>query len=147
MSKGSRIPRSPRRCISSWAPSSRACTGRGSSCRGAWQTTCECEWRGTLMITKQRPYVLEPNTQAFVDALRAQGSKPIHELSYGEAREVLEDAQAGTTTLPAQGEEAGLPVAPTGGGALGIFRPQGTPGPLPVVGYFHRRGLVLGSKR
>src|SRR6266404_3159379 len=39
MSKGSHIPRSPRRCISSWARPSRACTGRGSSCRGAWPTT------------------------------------------------------------------------------------------------------------
>src|SRR5260370_16162860 len=98
MSKGSRIPRSPRRCISSWARSSRACTGRGSSCRGAWQTTCEYVRRETLMITKQRPYVLEPKTQAFVDALSAQGSKPIHELSYADAREGLEDAQAWNAT-------------------------------------------------
>jgi len=98
------------------------------------------------MITKQRPYVLEPKTQAFVDALSAQGSKPIHELSYGEAREVLEDAQAGTTTLPAEVEEAVLPIGPTGEVAVRIYRPKGTQGPLPVVMYFHGGGWVLGSK-
>jgi acetyl esterase len=98
------------------------------------------------MITKQRPYVLEPKTQAFVDALRAQGSKPIHELSYGEAREVLEDAQAGTTTLPAEVEETVLPIGPTGEVAVRIYRPKGTQGPLPVVMYFHGGGWVLGSK-
>src|SRR5260370_31775528 len=112
MSKGSRIPRSPRRCTSSWATSSRACTGPGSSCSGAWPTTCECAPRETLMITKQRPYILEPKTQAFVDALSAQGIKPIHELSYREARQVLEDVQAGTRQSPSQVERVVLPVAP-----------------------------------
>ena len=98
------------------------------------------------MITKQRPYVLEPKTQAFVDALSARGSKPIYELSYGEAREVLEDAQAGTTTLPAEVEETVLPIGPTGEVAVRIYRPKGTQGPLPVVMYFHGGGWVLGSK-
>src|SRR5258705_905422 len=133
MSKGSRIPRSPRRCISSWAPSSRACTGPGSSCSGAWPTTCECARRGTLMITKQRPYALEPKTQAFVDALSAQGIKPIHELSYGEARQVLEDVQAGTATLPAQVEETGRPIGRTGEEAGRIYRPNRAPSYLPVL--------------
>src|SRR5260370_24372900 len=112
MSKGSRIPRSPRRCTSSWATSSRACTGPGSSCSGAWPTTCECAPRETLMITKQRPYILEPKTQAFVDALSAQGIKPIHELSYGEARQVLEEVQPGTTTFPAECQETVHPARP-----------------------------------
>lgn len=98
------------------------------------------------MITKQRRYVLEPKTQAFVDALGARGSKLIHELSYGEAREVLEDAQAGATTLPAEVEETVLPIGPTGEVAVRIYRPMGTQGPLPVVMYFHGGGWVLGSK-
>ena len=98
------------------------------------------------MITKQRRYVLEPKTQAFVDALGARGSKPIYELSYGEAREVLEDAQAGATTLPAEVEETVLPIGPTGEVAVRIYRPMGTQGPLPVVMYFHGGGWVLGSK-
>ena len=96
------------------------------------------------MITKQRPYILEPKTHAFVDALSAQGIKPIHELSYGEAREVLEDAQAGTTTLPAEVEETVLPIGPTGEVAVRIYRPKGTHGPLPVVMYFQRGWLGVG---
>ena len=61
------------------------------------------------MITKQRPYILEPKTQAFVDALSAQGIKPIHELSYGEARQVLEDVQAGAPTALRFGNQDELP--------------------------------------
>lgn len=38
--------------------------------------------------------ILEPTTQAFVDSLAAQKGKPIYELSYKDARKVLEDAQA-----------------------------------------------------
>lgn len=97
------------------------------------------------MITKQRPSILEPKTQAFVDALSARGIKPIHELSYGEARQVLEDVQAGATTLPAEVEETVLPVGPAGEVAVRIYRPKGTQGPLPVVMYFHGGGWVLGS--
>ena len=33
-------------------------------------------------------------TQAFIEAIGAQGGKPLYKLSYGNAREVLEDAQA-----------------------------------------------------
>ena len=50
------------------------------------------------MITQQRPYILEPKAQAFIDALRASGGKPINELSYEEARKVLENVQAGHVT-------------------------------------------------
>jgi hypothetical protein len=42
--------------------------------------------RERVMITQQRPYILEAKTQAFIDALGAQEGKPIYELSYGEAR-------------------------------------------------------------
>jgi len=49
------------------------------------------------MITQQRPYILEAKTQSFIDALSAQGGKPIYELSYEEARKVLEDAQGATS--------------------------------------------------
>jgi acetyl esterase len=100
-----------------------------------------------VMITQQRPYLLEPKTQAFIDALSASGAKPIHELSYEEARKVLENAQAGhVTALPADVEEKVLPVGPTGQVAVRIYRPKGAKGPLPVVMYFHGGGWVLGSK-
>jgi len=99
------------------------------------------------MITQRSPYVLEPKTQAFVDALSAQGGKPIYELSYGEARKVLEDAQAGKVmTLPADVEDKVLPVGPTGEVSVRIYRPKGAKGPLPVVMYFHGGGWVLGGK-
>jgi acetyl esterase len=99
------------------------------------------------MITQQRPYILEAKTQAFIDALGAQGGKPIYELSYGEARQVLEDAQAGhVTALPADVEDTVLPVGPTGQVSVRIYRPKGAKAPLPVVMYFHGGGWVLGSK-
>ena len=100
------------------------------------------------MITQQRPYLLEPRAQAFIDALSASGGTPIHELSYEEARKVLESVQAGhVTALPADVEEKVLPVGPTGQVAVRIYRPKGAKGPLPVVMYFHGGGWVLGSKR
>jgi acetyl esterase len=99
------------------------------------------------MITREKPYILEPKTQAFIDTLSAQGGKPTYELSYGDARKVLEDAQAGkVTTLPADIEDRILPVGPTGEVSVRIYRPKGAKGPLPVVMYFHGGGWVLGSK-
>jgi hypothetical protein len=35
--------------------------------------------------------VLEPHTQAFIDALTSQGGEPLYKLSYPAARKVLED--------------------------------------------------------
>ncbi len=90
--------------------------------------------------------ILEPKTQAFIDALAARGGKPIYELSYADARKVLEDAQAGAVAkLPADVEEKVLPVGPGGEVSVRIYRPQGSQGPLPVVMYFHGGGWVLGS--
>ena len=48
-SRGSRAPRSPRRCRSSWARSSRGCTELGSFCEAAWPTT----WRGGSRPTEE----------------------------------------------------------------------------------------------
>ena len=92
--------------------------------------------------------VLEPKTQAFVDALAAQGGKPIYELSYAEARKVLENAQASAkvTKLPAEVEDKVFAVGPTGQTAVTIYRPKGSKGSLPVVMYYHGGGWVLGSK-
>jgi acetyl esterase/lipase len=92
--------------------------------------------------------VLEPQTQAFVDALAAQGGKPIYELSYADARQVLEDLQASAsvTKLPADVEDKMFPVGPTGQTSVTIYRPKGLNGRLPVVMYYHGGGWVLGSK-
>ena len=59
--------------------------------------------------------VLQPKNQAFANAFTAQGRKPLYKLSYADAREVLDDAQAGQVTkLPADVEDKVLPVGPTG---------------------------------
>src|SRR5712692_3526615 len=98
-------------------------------------------------MTNQKTPILEPKTQAFIDALNAQGGKPIYELSYADARKVLEDAQAAPVKkLPADIEEKVLPVGPTGETSVRIYRPQSAKGLLPVVMYFHGGGWILGSK-
>src|SRR6267142_1026813 len=95
----------------------------------------------------QKKPVLEPKTQAFIDAVNAQGGKPLYELSYKDARKVLEDAQSGNVTkLPANVEERVLPVGPQGEVSVRIYRPIGAVGLLPVVMYFHGGGWILGSK-
>jgi acetyl esterase len=98
-------------------------------------------------MTDRKQPILEPTTQAFVDGLTAQGSKPLYELSYPDARKVLEDVQAvPVTKLPADIEDKVLPVGPTGETSISIYRPQGAKDLLPVVIYFHGGGWILGSK-
>jgi acetyl esterase len=97
---------------------------------------------------KNQKMVLEPKAQAFVDAVAAQGGKPLYELSYADARKVLEDAQASAkvTKLPADVEDKVFPVGPTGQTSVTIYRPKGSKGASPVVMYYHGGGWVLGSK-
>jgi acetyl esterase len=98
-------------------------------------------------MTVSEKIILEPKTQAFVDALAAQKGKPIYELSYEDARKVLEDAQAiPVTKPPADSDDIVLPVGPTGEVSVRIFRPKGVKSALPAVMYFHGGGWVLGSK-
>jgi len=102
------------------------------------------------MSTPSKPLpqgpVLEAQTQRFLDALAAQGGPPIYQLSYADARQVLENAQAGVSGLPADTEDRVLPTGPTGEVAVRIYRPKGAQGVLPVVMYLHGGGWVLGSK-
>ena len=98
-------------------------------------------------MAKHNKPVLEPTTQAFVDSLAAQGGKPLYELSYADARKILEDLQAkDVKKLPANIEEKIFPVGPTGEVSVRIYRPSGAKGTLPVVMYFHGGGWILGSK-
>jgi acetyl esterase len=100
-----------------------------------------------MVMTVAEHLVLDPTTQAFVGSLAAQKGKPIYELSYKDARKVLEDLQAKPVTkLPADIEDKVLPVGPTGEVSVRIFRPQNSKGRLPTVMYFHGGGWVLGSK-
>jgi acetyl esterase len=99
-------------------------------------------------MTKRNKPVLEPTTQAFIDALEAKGGKPLYSLSYEDARKVLEDAQAiNVKRLPADIEEKVFPSGPTGEVSVRIYRPVSAKGLLPVVMYFHGGGWVLGSKQ
>lgn len=98
-------------------------------------------------MAKRNKPVLEPTTQAFVDAPEAKGGKPLYALSYEDARKVLEDAQAiNVKKLPADIEEKVFPGGPTGEVSVRIYRPVGAKGLLPVVMYFHGGGWILGSK-
>jgi acetyl esterase len=100
-----------------------------------------------MLMNDQKKPVLEPKTQAFINAVNAQGGTPLYELSYADARQVLEDAQSGEVTkLPAEIEDKVLPVGPMGEISVRIYRPQGSTGLLPVVMYFHGGGWILGSK-
>jgi len=97
---------------------------------------------------EQKSPILEPKTRAFIDAVNRQGGKPLSEMPYADARQVLEDAQAAikVTKLPADVEEKVLPTGPTGEVSVRIYRPRGAKGSLPVVMYFHGGGWILGSK-
>jgi acetyl esterase len=91
--------------------------------------------------------VVESNTQAFLDALAAQGGPPIYELSVQDARGVLSGAQAGDVEkLPAGIEDRMIPGGPDGAVSIRIVRPQGNTDTLPAVIYFHGGGWVLGDK-
>jgi len=91
-------------------------------------------------------HILESKTQAFIEAVAAQGGQPIYKLSYEDARKVLEQAQSGPIPkASAHIVEERLPVGPTGSVSVRIYRPAEASGVLPVVMYFHGGGWVLGS--
>jgi len=48
-------------------------------------------------MTKHNEIVLEPTTRAFIDALAAQGGKPLYTLSYAEARKFLKICKPSTS--------------------------------------------------
>jgi acetyl esterase len=91
--------------------------------------------------------ILEPKTQAFIDALQKAGGPPLYTLSPAEAHQVLTDLQSQPVDkLPADIEDTTFPVGPTGSTRIRILRPQGVRETLPVVMYFHGGGWVLGDK-
>ncbi len=90
--------------------------------------------------------VLEQTTQAFIDSL--EGTTPINQLSYEDARQVLIDTQTkGDTAMPdADVQEMTLNVGPTGEVKVYTVRPAGAEGEtLPGVVYYHGGGWVLGN--
>src|SRR5262245_46731255 len=96
-----------------------------------------------MSITTHPPVVLEPESQAFVEAT----AEPpfLYELTPAEARGVLDDVQAAPIDkLPVQEEWITVP-ADVGDVHVRIVRPHDAVGPLPVVLYMHGGGWVLGN--
>ena len=90
---------------------------------------------------------LEQTTQKFIDAIAAQGGKPLYELSISDARGVLEGLQSQPVDkLPAIEEDHTIPGGPNGEVSVRIVRPENATGVLPAIMYFHGGGWILGSK-
>ncbi len=96
-----------------------------------------------MAITTTRPVVLEPASQAFVDATST--SPFIYELSPSEARKVLDDVQAEPIEkLPV--DERWITVrAHVGDMRVRIVTPPDAMGTLPAILYMHGGGWVLGN--
>ena len=93
--------------------------------------------------TTHTPVVLEPASQAFVEAT---ANPPfLYELTPDEARKVLDDVQAAPIDkLPV--DEHWITVgAAVGDVPVRIVRPAGATGTLPVILYMHGGGWVLGN--
>lgn len=90
----------------------------------------------------------DPITQKFLDMLAAGPAGPqLHELPVADAREMASGMRAAfPDTFPepaADVEKRVIPGGPNGALTIYIVRPPATPGPLPVVMYFHGGGWVL----
>jgi acetyl esterase len=95
------------------------------------------------LITTHAPVVLEPASQAFVEAT---ANPPfLFELTPDEARKVLDDVQAAPIDkLPVDERWITVP-ADVGDVQVRIVRPAGAEGTLPVILYMHGGGWVLGN--
>ena len=93
--------------------------------------------------TTLAPVVLEPASQAFVEAT---ANPPfLYELTPGEARKVLDDVQAAPIDkLPVRDRWITVP-ADVGDVQVRIVRPHDADGTLPVILYMHGGGWVLGN--
>ncbi len=96
-----------------------------------------------MSVTTRLPVVLEPESQAFVEAT----AKPpfLYELTPAEARKVLYDVQAAAIDkLPVKDRWVTVP-ADVGDVRVRIVRPPDAAGTLPVILYMHGGGWVLGN--
>jgi acetyl esterase len=96
-----------------------------------------------MSTTTHAPVVLEPESQAFVEAT----AKPpfLYELTPAEARKVLDDVQAAPIDkLRVEDRWITVP-AEVGDVRVRIVRPPDAEGTLPVILYMHGGGWVLGN--
>jgi acetyl esterase len=95
------------------------------------------------VITTRKPVVLEPASQALVEA--TVGPPFLHELSPAEARAGLDELQAvPVDKLPVNDRWTTVP-ADVGNVRVRIVRPRDAVGTLPVILYMHGGGWVLGN--
>jgi acetyl esterase/lipase len=95
------------------------------------------------ITTTYTPVVLEPASQAFVEAT---ANPPfLYELTPDGARKVLDDVQAEPIEKLAIDEHWITVPADVGDVDVRIVRPAGAEGPLPVILYMHGGGWVLGN--
>jgi len=95
------------------------------------------------VIQTHPPVVLEPASQAFVEATAAPPF--LYDLGPAGARKVLDDVQsAPIDKLPVKAEWITVPAA-VGDVRVRIVRPPEASGTLPVVLYMHGGGWVLGN--
>jgi acetyl esterase len=90
------------------------------------------------------PY-LDPSNQAFINAGARANGPPLQDLSYVEARQVLEELQKHSSPSDVLREEIEAPVGPTGIVKTYLYKPAGIPGDLPLIFFFHGGGWILGS--
>lgn len=91
-------------------------------------------------------HILEKNTEAFIDELKAKNGPPLYQIPLEEARSLLEKIQAAPPKKARVSIEER--VIPLGEGrllSLKVVRPQGVVDKLPAILYFHGGGWVLGS--
>ncbi|MFT7648226.1 MAG: cation diffusion facilitator CzcD-associated flavoprotein CzcO/acetyl esterase/lipase [Candidatus Poriferisodalaceae bacterium] len=88
---------------------------------------------------------VQPDVQLVLDAMAEMDLQPIESMSPAEAREFMTEANNERPPGPEVGEivDGTLPGA-AGDLAYRLYRPS-TPGPHPVVAYFHGGGWVLGD--
>ena len=96
-----------------------------------------------MSMTTHPPVVLEPQSQAFVEAT----AKPpfLYELTPPEARKVLDDVQAAPIDKLAVEDRWVTVPAEVGDVRVRIVRPPDAVGTLPVILYMHGGGWVLGN--
>lgn len=90
---------------------------------------------------------LAPEVKAFTDKLAAEGGKPLYELSYKEARNVLRNVQSVHVEKEVVDiTDMNLPVGGGGKAKIRIMRPEDAKEALPVIFYIHGGGWVMGDE-
>ena len=102
-------------------------------------------------MKSKNPYTgfgLEPDVEAFLKMLQAQGDVPLSEVGFEQARADQSKAvkELAIETLPAEIEDMMIDVGTDQKVSIRIVRPPNIGANLPVVMYFHGGGWVLSDK-